>query len=642
MKRGIVDLIGIFSLTGTTCVSGKWRNLLDAERPYDDPRQRFSLPLVGLCANWSVQDVVVPLPCEASLDPFKVMQMPLFESLFSCSATGIGQCIRKSLHVACGLAVLTYQGMSLAGEKSGNVEMPAVMQASKLRLEARLAAERGDFVTAASTLETAALKVGDRDTASRARDSHAKLEAGGGSQADFQSLMMLIMEQTSPPALWIQNGDDIGSMTPFLQGVFVGIPAMAGAITMTSDNSRLISASTMARTANHNEDVRETSSLRLVSLPRLEQHLKALMAEGKAIPDDVACLAGLTEVQFLFVFPETIDIVIGGPASDWKVDETGRSVSVINHRPTLKLDDLVTLNRAFSPGGSGFFMCSIDPKAEQVRAVREFVEKNPLTTQNVRRVTEKLQDILGLQNVIVQGIPDDSRVAAVIVEADYQMKRIGIGEREGAKGMKSYFELVSRAERQGSSMDALRWWMTVGYDSIQVAPDHQSFEFSGREVQCQSENQLVGNDGTRQATGKADNANAEFAQLFTQHLPELAQEDVVFADLQNVFDLGLATALVHTMGLNRQIGWQPEVMGVDGSYTPVPVDVPVELMTAANSRVYRGGEIVIQVAGGVRGDMRSVVRNPDNFEVSTEVIGTAAKANPMGQNGRWWWDASQR
>jgi hypothetical protein len=152
----------------------------------------------------------------------------------------------------------------------------------------------------------------------------------------------------------------------------------------------------------------------------------------------------------------------------------------------------------------------------------------------------------------------------------------------------------------------------------------------------------VGNDGTRQATGKADSANTRFAQLFTQHLPELAQQDVVFADLQNIFDLGLVTALVHTMELNRQIGWQPEFFGAASDYTPASVDVPDQLMTAANCRVYRSGEIVVQVAGGVRGDLRSVVRNPEIFEVSSEVAGKAADANPMGQSGRWWWDASQR
>jgi hypothetical protein len=366
------------------------------------------------------------------------------------------------------------------------------------------------------------------------------------------------------------------------------------------------------------------------------------MAAGQPIPDDVACLAGLTEVQFLFVFPDSQDVVIGGPAGAWKAADDQRTVSVSNGHPTLRFDDLVTLSRTFEQGGSGFFRCSIDPKPEQVKAVRDYAAKMELTAGNVGAETDKLEEMLGLQNVIVQGIPQDSRVASVIVEADYQMKLIGIGEREGAAGMKSYFDLVSRAERKGSAMDALRWWMTVGYDSIQVSPDRQSFEFSGKAVQCQSENQLVAADGSRQATGKADNANTEFARLFTEHLPELSSQDVVFADLQNVFDLGLATALVHTMGLNRQVGWQPEVLSASGSYSPAPVEVPAELMTAASSRVYNGREIVVQVAGGVRADLRSVVKNPDNFEVSAEVVKKAIESNPVGQSGRWWWDAAAR
>lgn len=568
--------------------------------------------------------------------------MPLFDSVFSGSAPRLRRFLRKSVTVACGIAFLSSQGMLLAGGNDGQTPLATMMESARLRMEARLAAEQGDFAKAASTLETAALKVGDRDTADRAQKSLSDLQAGGGAQTDFQSLMTLILEQTSPPALWTQNGDEIGSMTPFIQGVFVGVPAMASAITMTSDNSRLMQASSLAQTANHNTDVNESSDLRLISLPRLEQHVKSLTEAGQPIPQDVACLAGLTEVQFLFVFPETNDVVIGGPAGEWKTDDAGRTVGLSSGRPTLRLDDLITLSRTFSSGGSGFFMCSIDPKPEQVKAVRDYAAKAQLSASNVRKITDKLEEMLGLQNVIVQGIPEDSRVASVIVEADYQMKLIGIGEREGAKGMKSYFDLLSRVERKGSAMDALRWWMTVGYDSIQVSPDRQAFEFSGREVQCQSENQLVGADGSRASTGKADGANAEFARLFTEHLPELSAQDVVFADLQNIFDLSLASALVHTMGLNRQAGWQPEVFAAGGSYTPAAVEVPEELMTAASSRVYRGGEIVIQVAGGVRGDLRSVVRNPENFEVSAEVNGQAVNASPVGQTGRWWWDAASR
>jgi len=567
------------------------------------------------------------------------MQMALFDSVVSGSSPRLRRFLKKGLTVACGLVVVSSGGMARAGEKD---QLSSIMESSRLRIDARLAAEQGDLVKAASALQTAALQVGDRVTATRAGEARAKLEAGGGAQTDFQSLMTLIMEQTSPPALWIDNGDEIGSMTEFQQGVFFGLPAMAGAIASGLNDARLVTAFDLAKTANQNQDVREASDLRLVSLPRLEQHLKSLIEAGQPVPDDVACLAGLTEVQFLFVFPETSDIVIGGPAGDWKQDETGRTVGVVSGRPTLKLDDLVTLSRTFSSGGSGFFLCSIDPKPEQVKAVRDYAAKTKLSPQNVGKVTQTLEDMLGLQNVIVQGIPADSRVASVIVDADYQMKLIGIGEREGAKGMKSYFDLLSRAERRGAAMDALRWWMTVGYDAIQVSPDRQAFEFSGRAVQCQSENQLVAADGSRQSTGKADGANAEFAKLFTEHLPELASQDIVFADLQNIFDLGLATALVNTMGLNRQAGWHPEVFTTDGAYSPAAVEVPAELMTAASSRTYRGGEIVIQVAGGIRGDLRSVVRNPENFQVSTVVLSTAVNASPVGQTGRWWWDAAAR
>jgi hypothetical protein len=568
--------------------------------------------------------------------------MPLFDSVFSGSSSCFNGWVAKGLTATLAAAALVSPLSACADDPANSSPLSSMMESTRLRVDARIAAERGDFTSAASLLESAALQVGDRTTASRAREKHIELQARGGAMVDFQSLMTLILEQTSPPALWIDNGDDIGQMTEYIQGVFVGVPAIANALTLTHDTSRLNTAFELAQTANLNEDVHVASSLRLVSLPRLEAEVSRLLAAGGQIPEDMACLAGLHEVQFLFVYPETGDVVIGGPASDWRTDESGRSVSLVSSRPTLQLDDLVTLSRAFSGSGAGFFMCSIDPKPEQVRAVRDYVAQNPLTTQNTRRMTERLESILGMQNVIVQGIPHDSRVASVIVDADYQMKRIGIGDRKGADGMKSYFELLSRSERRGSSMDALRWWMTVGYDSIEVSPNQRAFEFTGREVQCQSEDQLVNADGGRQATGKSEGANAQFAELFTEHLPALAAEDIVFADLQNVFDLGLATALIHTMGLGHEAGWQPAAFAEGGSYPVAPVNVPEELMTAANSRVYRDGSVVIQVAGGVKADLRSIVRNPENFEISTEVAKDSLKAHPIGQHGRWWWDASIR
>jgi len=550
--------------------------------------------------------------------------------------------------MAAGLAAVvsvSTTGNSLfAGDnESGASSLPAPLQASKLRVEARLAAEDGDFLKAVTKLEQAAQLSGDRVTARKASETRKDIEAAGGSMADFGSLMNLIMTQTSPPALWVANGEeDGGSMTPYMQGVFFGVPAMTGLFAAAQDNSRLQAAFDLARTANTNRQVETTSGLRLVSLPRLEQHLVQLQAAGQPVPEDAAALAGLTAVEYLFVFPGSGDVVIGGPAGGWTVDAQGRTVSADSGRPTLRLDDLVTLSRTFSPGGRGFLMCTIDPKADQVKAVKEFAAQTQLTAGTVRRFTQQVEEMLGLQTVTVLGVPNDSRVASVIVDADYQMKLIGIGRRDGAPGMKSYFELAGRAERNGAAMDALRWWMTVGYDAIQMSPDQSAFEFTGRSVRCLSENQFVENDGTRRSTGKVDGANAEFARLFTENLPALAEQDAVFADLQNIFDLALATTLISTMDLQHRAGWKPEVFRANSEFPTASVEVPAELMTAAASRVYKGGTIIVQVAGGVRVDVRDIVNNPETFQVTPEINSDARNANPVGQSGRWWWDAAAR
>lgn len=529
-----------------------------------------------------------------------------------------------------------------ASDPENDQQLPPTMQSSALRFEARIAAEQGDFLKAASSLEEAALVVGDRETARKAAAGRRELEAQGGSMADFSSLMTLIMEQTAPPAQWVMNGDEVGTMTPYMQGVFVGAPAVSAAMMLALDNSRLETAFDLARTANTNRDVRRESDFRLISLPRLEASIRHLQASGQPIPEDMAALAGITAVEFLFVFPDTGDIVIGGPAGNWSRDDAGRSLSTTSGQPTLQLDDLVTLSRTFSNGGRGFFMCTIDPKPEQVRAVQQLAASTRLSARNSRQFASQLEETLGLQNVTVMGVPQNSRVASVIVDADYQMKMIGIGRREGAKGMESYFDLAGRAERQGAAMDALRWWMTVGYEAIRTTPGKNAFEFTGRSVRCLSENQLVSADGSRESTGKADTANGRFAELFTEHLPELAQQDVLFADLQNIFDLSLAMALIHSHGLQHQANWTPQVFCNGSDFVTQDVDVPTELLSAANSRSYRGGTIMVQVAGGIQVNLRDIVNNAENFEVSEQVHGAARQASPIGHGGSWWWDAAIR
>ncbi|MEZ6124735.1 MAG: DUF1598 domain-containing protein [Planctomycetaceae bacterium] len=524
-------------------------------------------------------------------------------------------------------------------------QLDAGAQATLLKMQARISAEQGDFSTALGQIGRAARLSGDTQTAETAQ--RLAPQPGGGSPfANFGEILMLIQQQTSPPAKWFDVDGEGGQLSISQQGVLVAAPAVLEALKTITDDSHLLKAAELAKQANHNADPRTNASFRMVSLPRLEAHVAELLKAGQPIPDDVRTIAGLSRIEYLLVFPETGDIVVAGPAGDWTVDAQHRAVSVSTGRPTLNLDDLVTLTRTFGKGGTQGFLCTIDPKQVQVAAVQQFVKanQNKLNPATAAQFTQHLEQTLGLQNVVVQGVPHNSRVASVIVEADYRMKEIGIGKRQGPQGMKSYFDLLSRSEQRGSgSMDALRWWMAVGYNAVNVSPEGDVFQFAGSAIECLSEDQIVKAGGQRTATGKSTGANAKFAELFTKYLPELAKQDPVFADLQNIFDLAMVSALVHTHGLAQQAGWTPSAFASAGDYRPSTVEVPTELMTAAHFRVYGGRSVVVQVAGGVRAEIAGLMADGAEMPKVEELAAQCTRATPLGQqNRRWWWDAAAR
>ena len=601
-----------------------YRNILDVAGLQDDPDDKDSSHCHGFCAR------------NDKLGNHIGNTHDLFDRAKAHSM------LRPTLPLLIIASVMLSFSVSCQAEEK-RAPKDAALRAQQLQMQARIAAEQGDFTTAVKNIRSAADISGDRQTANRAQQLIPQA-GGGGSLANFQEILQLIQEQTSPPAKWFAVDGEGGQLSISNQGVYVAAPAVLASLAAINDDSHLLQAAELAKRANHNQNVREHSSLRMVSLPRLEAHVANLVKEGRPISDDVRTIAGISRIDFLFVFPETGDVVIGGPAGDWSIDGQGRTVSTDTNRPTLNLDDLVTLTRTFGKGGMDGFICTIDPKQEQVAAVQEFVNQNrrKLNAGTAAAFTQELEQRLGLQNVIVQGVPQNSRVAAVIVEADYRMKEIGIGKRQGPQGMKSYFDLLTRSEQRGSrSMDALRWWMAIGYDAISMSPNGKVFEFSGSPIQCLSEDQIVGANGTRQATGKATRSNAKFAELFTKHLPELAAQDTVFADLENIFDLAMVSALVHSHGLAQQVGWSPETFAADGEFRTQSVEVPTELMTAAHFRVYDRRNVVIQVAGGVRADVAELLKDKSRMTSVESLSGADGQATPLGQqNGRWWWDAT--
>ncbi len=510
-----------------------------------------------------------------------------------------------------------------------------------LQLVADAQSDAGEHASAGGTIRR--IPIDEQRNQAHARRA-AKQTLAGGSGADYDELIEHITTLTSGP--WESvTGEGAPDPLPYDNGVRVDPNGLLYQLTKVDHSQRLKALGIRARQADLNADVAQKSTLRLVSLTRLEKELARRMAEAEPITETMKHLAGLAKIEHVFVSPDNGEIIIGGPAEAWKFNEHGIPVGETTNRPTLQLDDFVTVLRTFSPGGAGLFRCSINPRQEGLRKTRAQVEatnaSGGLTRGTATRWTEKLQNELGLQDIVINGVPADSRVARVIVEADYRMKMIGIDALDSGVGIPSYFDLLPADMQKGNAdLAAMRWWLTMKYDAILASPDRNVFSIEGSSVLCQSEDELIAADGQQIHTGKATLPNQLFAENFTKNYSLLADHDPIFADLQNIFDLALVAALIRHEGLDERIGWDHGVLSQQGDYRPRSWAPPQTVMSVVNHRVYNGRDIVAQVAGGVRGDLMAVVNNDKVLRESPRAADAAGRAHLNAiPEGRWWWDA---
>ncbi len=534
-----------------------------------------------------------------------------------CAAEKVDQLIQA--HLAAGEFAPAF---SLAQSIENDADRDAA-----LKEIAHAQSESGDTGSARRTLG----RMADRRQAAT-----EKSQLGGGTPADFQPLIDLIQEETVGP--WDIDEPGTGTISQFNAGVTVDPQGLLYRLTKEEQTGRLAALGIQARTADINADMSRQSDLRMVSLTRLEAEVSRRVAAGEPVVESMKKLAGLSQIKYVFVYPESNEIVIAGPAEGWKYDANGVAVGSASGKPALQLDDLVTVLRTFSPGARQMFGCSIDPRPEGLKAVKQFVTESqnagPLAAGGAKGWASKLGTKLGRQDITIYGVPSNSHVARVILEADYKMKLIGIGKLEGGSNIPDYFELTQQnSELASSNVEALRWWLSMKYDAVLHSPDRSTFEIAGSSVQCKSENEHLKETGERVHTGKSEPINDMFAKNFTEHYSELAAKDPVFADLQSVFDLALVAALIDREDLDGKAHWNRGAFAPNGAYRVASYNVPKSVDTVVNHRVYKGQEVVVQVAGGVRADVAAVVTDKSIQKEST----TATK--PALPEGRWWWDA---
>jgi hypothetical protein len=382
----------------------------------------------------------------------------------------------------------------------------------------------------------------------------------------------------------------------------------------------------------------------MISLTRLEKQIELNAALGQGIDETMRYLAGLRRIEYVFVYPETGDLVLAGPAGDWTVGGENRVVSRDTGDPVVRLDDLVVIFRHMMTGRDAQFGCMINPRQESLKNAIDFLArsaKRPIAPGAAARTAwcEQFRAAVGKEDIeVFGGLDPQTRAARTLVEADYRMKLIGMGLEEGVPGVTSYLNLIKGAPPR--DMGVLRWWFTLNYDSIQTSQDHLAFNIRGQGVKVESENEHLTANGERKHTGESEPLNRQFAESFTRHFGELCAKYPIYAELRNLCDLALAASLVREEGLADKVEWHMAHFGNPQAFAVEQGAAPKEVDAIVNCRVAEKGRFLAGVSGGVivkPSDLvsRKAIEVESHPQLEEKRPNSAAK--PQAAD-RWWWD----
>ncbi|HEY1068037.1 MAG TPA: DUF1598 domain-containing protein [Pirellulales bacterium] len=439
----------------------------------------------------------------------------------------------------------------------------------------------------------------------------------------------LLWGQTTPTLAQNNNNNGFGGSA--VGGVEVDANGVLG--TMTVDQTNRLRQERQAALVDQPADLSTQTAMRKVSLKRLSAHIQEQLRSGKPIPQDAALLAGLTRIQYVFVYPEENDVVLAGPAEGWKIGPNGEVIGAKTGAPTLQLEDLITALRLVSGDVQQNITVSIDPTQDGMARFQQYaagLRNLAPGAANAQVVAGEIEQALGPQKITFGGVDPTSRLARILVAADYRMKRIGMGfEPAPINGLPSYLTMAG-----GGGGNAFpRWWMAANYDSLQSSPEGDAWELKGQGVKVMTEDSFFKANGEKVQTGKSSAAAQKWADLMTAKFEPLAAKSPIFGELRNVMDVAVVAALIVNKNLATNAGLDLSVFTNDSIGYPKN-EVATEVPTKATF-IKKAGASVITASGGVDIDPFTIVEKSTTTPELKSVRGEAKAAEKVAG---WWWN----
>lgn len=427
----------------------------------------------------------------------------------------------------------------------------------------------------------------------------------------------------TPEASWAQRDDGFG------YGAVGGISINAEGILSNAAVDALgqLQQARSAALAEIPEDL-SRPGIRKVSLKGLELAVRNHLDRGEALPDEVQYLAGLTQIQYVFVYPEARDIVLVGPGEPWRVGPQGFLVGTQSGRPIMLLDDLVIALRTARDAAQGGISVSIDPTEEGLQRLRQFVGGlGPGASANMQPVMAGIEQNLGMQRISVNNVPPTSHFARVLVAADYRMKRIGMGfDPAPVRGLPSYLSMISGG--RGVSNMLPRWWLEPRYEPILRDGEGLAFELRGAAVKAMAEEDFLSANGNREHTGKASPLAQRWADTMTQKYAELAVADPIFGQLQNCMEVAIVAALINKEDLTGKAGATLPTLTDPNQFEAASFPAPRAVPSQA-SVMKKGRNWVITASGGV---LLPTWQIASTMETGDAPATARTEMKPTGQN----------
>lgn len=251
------------------------------------------------------------------------------------------------------------------------------------------------------------------------------------------------------------------------------------------------------------------------------------ITNGKPIADDMNKMFGMSWLEGYVVDKENNDLIIVGRCLDSKPEYHAEDI-------------IVNLQNVLDSIDAPF--CSLDPNSTDILRFEKMI--NEINLDEFEKNIEAYKNAVGGQKVVVGGVPLNSRHAAIMIYADYDMKKISQGLLK-VKGIRSGLDISEEtsSDKRSNSTSMSRYWLHIKENTI--TKSYPTFNYNDGIVfinECPvvvlTEKQMIDAEGNLKDNKNVNDKNAQlFAEDMSNNYDTLAMQNKWFAELENIFRL---------------------------------------------------------------------------------------------------------